>query len=216
MKIKIKLAHRSNYGSKRSLSSIKYIVLHYTSNDGDTDENNGKYFANNSVKASAHYFADSDSITQSVPDEYIAYHCGGKTYKHKACRNSNSIGIELCDDVKNGSVYPSEKTIQNAIELTKSLMKKYNIPKENVIRHYDVTGKKCPMYWVDDSKWFSEFWNKLNTELTSANDITWELNNSYFPISDMKKFVTELEEARKNNSSLYWGYYKLVNKIKST
>lgn len=216
MKIKTKLAHKSNYGTSRPLSLIKYIVIHYTANDGDTDENNGNYFANNSVKASAHYFADSDSITQSVPDDYIAYHCGGKTYKHKSCRNSNSIGIELCDDVKNGVVYPSEKTIQNAIELTKSLMKKYNIPKENVIRHYDVTGKKCPMYWLDNSKWLDEFWNKLNTELTSANDITWELNHSYFPITDMKKFVSELEEARKNNSSLYWGYYKLVNKIKST
>ena len=96
----------------------------------------------------------------------------------------------------------------------KSLMKKYNIPKENIIRHFDVTGKLCPAYWVDDAKWKSEFWNKLNTELTSANDIAWELNHSYFPIEQMDRFVKALEEAKKNNSSLYWGYYKLVNKIK--
>lgn len=51
-------------------------------------------------------------------------------------------------------------------------------------------------------------------ELTSANDITWELNNSYFPITDVNKFVKELNEAKQKNSSLYWGYYKLVNKIK--
>ena len=50
--------------------------------------------------------------------------------------------------------------------------------------------------------------------LTSANDITWELNNSYFPITNTKKFVEELNEAKQKNSSLYWGYYKLVNKIK--
>lgn len=50
--------------------------------------------------------------------------------------------------------------------------------------------------------------------LTSANDIVWELNRSYFPIAEQEKFVKALDEAKANNSSLYWGYYKLVNKIK--
>ena len=50
--------------------------------------------------------------------------------------------------------------------------------------------------------------------LTSANDITWELNHSFFPITDTKRFVEALEEAKEENSSLYWGYYKLVNRIK--
>lgn len=212
--IKTNLAHKGNFGGTRPLTQIKYIVIHYTANDGDTDENNGLYFKNNDVDASAHYFVDDDSITQSVPDNYIAWHCGAKTYKHPECRNANSIGIEICDDVKNGVIYPSAKTIQNVLDLTKSLMKKYNIPKENIIRHFDVTGKHCPAYWVDNTKWKSEFWNKLTNELTSANDIAWELNHSYFPITQMERFIKDLEEAKKNNSSLYWGYYKLVNKIK--
>lgn len=159
--IKTNLANKKNYGGTRNVNNIKYIVIHYTANDGDTDENNGKYFHNNVVGASAHYFVDDDSITQSVPDNYVAWHCGAKTYKHKKCRNDNSIGIEICDDVKNGVVYPSAKTIQNVVELTEHLMNKYSIPKENIIRHYDVTGKLCPAYWVDDFKWKSEFWNKL-------------------------------------------------------
>lgn len=50
--------------------------------------------------------------------------------------------------------------------------------------------------------------------LTSANDITWELSHSFFPITDTIKFVKELDEAKQKNSSLYWGFYKLVNKIK--
>lgn len=212
--IKTNVAHKGNYGGLRAVSDIKYIVIHYTANDGDTDENNGIYFKNNDVDASAHYFVDDDSITSSVPDNYVAWHCGGKKYKHPECRNANSIGIEICDDVKNGVIYPSAKTIENVLDLTKSLMKKYNIPKENIIRHYDVTGKSCPAYWVDDAKWKTEFWNKLTVELTSANDIAWELNHSYFPITQMERFVEALEEAKQNNSSLYWGYYKLVNKIK--
>lgn len=48
--------------------------------------------------------------------------------------------------------------------------------------------------------------------LESANDITWELNHTYFPIDDTKRFVEVLEKARRENSPLYWGYYKLVNK----
>lgn len=177
MNIKTNLANKNNYGSARSLNKIKYIVIHYTANDGDTDESNGKYFKNNIVKASAHYFVDDDSITQSVPDNYVAWSVGGKKYSdcsktgggkcYGKCTNTNSISIELCDDVKNGVVYPSAKTIENALGLTKYLMEKYNVPKENVIRHFDVTGKYCPKYWMDDNKWKGEFWNKLGTQAVS-------------------------------------------------
>lgn len=166
MKIKTNLANRNNYGAFRLTSSIKYIVIHYTANDGDTDENNGTYFKNNVLETSAHYFVDSDSITQTVPDDYIAWHCGAVTYKHIACRNSNSIGIEICDDLKNGVIYPSTRTITNVIKLVEWLMKKYSIPQANIIRHYDVTGKLCPAYWCGtsekDAKWKTEFWNRLN------------------------------------------------------
>ncbi len=182
-KMKTDLAHKSNYGSSRSTSKIKYIVIHYTANDGDTDENNGNYFNGANRKASAHYFVDDDSVTQSVPDNYVAWHCGGglqgsggHTYYQK-CTNTNSIGIEICDDVKNGTIYPSAKTIENVVALTKSLMKKYNVPAANVIRHYDVTGKTCPAYWcgtdAKNKKWKTEFWNKLgNTTDTSKKGYT--------------------------------------------
>ena len=115
MNIKTNLANKDNYGGARATSAIKYIVVHYTGNDGDTDENNAKYFQNNVVEASAHYFVDDDSINQTVPDKYIAWNCGAKTYKHADCRNTNSIGVEICDDVKNGVIYPSDKTIANAL-----------------------------------------------------------------------------------------------------
>ena len=75
-----KLADKSNYGKQRETSSIKYIVVHYTANDGDKAWNNANYFANNSnLKASAHYFVDDNYIYQSVPDNYIAYSVGDKT-----------------------------------------------------------------------------------------------------------------------------------------
>lgn len=183
--IKENIANKTNYGVKRSTSDIKYIVVHYTGNDGDSDESNAKYFKNNIVKASAHYFVDDDSITKSVPDNYVAYSVGGNRYSnyketggakfYKKCTNSNSISIELCDSYKNGKVYPTDKTIKNALDLVETLMKKYNIPKTNVIRHFDVNGKSCPGYWCGtDSKnklWKTEFFNKINSKYTKTQFI---------------------------------------------
>ena len=180
--LKTNLANKSNYGAKRSTLAIKYIVVHYTANDGDTDENNGKYFKNNIVSASSHYFVDSDSVTQSVPDDYVAYSVGGKKYSNCSttgggkfygkCTNTNSLNIEICDDVKNGVIYPSAQTIKNAIELTKQKMKEYNVPASNVIRHFDVNGKSCPAYWCGseekDTKWKTEFWNELTFSPSSS------------------------------------------------
>lgn len=182
---KTKTANENNYGGWRDTSTIKYIVIHYTANDGDTDENNGKYFANNIVKASAHYFVDDDSVTQSVPDNYIAWSVGGNKYSnctktgggkyYKKVTNSNTLNIEICDDMKNGVIYPSVKTIENVLELTKKKMKEYNIPAKNVIRHFDVNGKSCPTYWCGtaekDAKWKSEFWNKLSTPLSPTKSL---------------------------------------------
>lgn len=169
-KTKTLIANRKNYGSKRNTSVIKYLVYHYTANDGDTDEANAKYFHNNVVKASAHRFVDDDSVTISVPDNYTAYHCGGglqgsKGHKFfKICTNTNSIGIEMCDTIRNGKYEVSAKTRANAIALGKEIVKKYGIKKENVIRHFDVTGKNCPAYFVKDEEAWKKFRNEIFEE----------------------------------------------------
>lgn len=159
------LARATNKGGKRFLSSIKYIVIHYTANDGDHDTNNGNYFKNNTVYASAHDFVDSDSVTHSVPYSEVAYSVGkkfGNAPLWGKCTNSNSVSIELCDDNKNGKVYPSQATIDNAIIHTVDLCIKFKInPRTNVVRHWDVCRKRCPEYWVNDSKWKKEFLNKV-------------------------------------------------------
>ena len=169
--LKINYADKSNYGAYRSISNIEYIVWHYTANDGDTDEANANYFKRKNLKSSAHYFVDDDSVTISVPDTYVAWSVGGARYSnykstggaslYKICTNANSLNIELCDTQKNGRYDISEKTLNNAIELTKDLMKKYNVPAERVIRHFDVTGKSCPAYYVNNSEW-----NKVKSMLS--------------------------------------------------
>lgn len=157
------LAHKSNYGAARTKDKIKYIVLHYTGNATDTAEANAKYFQTANRKASAHYFVDSNSVYNSVKDLCIAWSVGGKKYSDSAntgggklygkCNNSNSISVEICS--KNGVF--QEKALENAAELVKELMKRYNIPLTNVIRHFDVTGKHCPVRWCCSRKNDLEF-----------------------------------------------------------
>lgn len=163
--LKTNLAHKSNYGGTRTASTIKYIVIHYTANDGDHDESNARYFRNNIVKTSAHYFVDDDSVTQSVPDLSLAYAVGGKKWSdcsktgggklYGKVTNKNSLSIELCDTQKNGKLAATEATMANAAELCRMLMKKYKVDADHVVRHFDVTGKHCPAYFMDSKKWAS-------------------------------------------------------------
>lgn len=159
MQINFKQCNSGNYQKGRS-KAIEYIVIHYTSNKGDTAKNNANYFAReNNIKASAHYFVDSNEIWQSVLDTDTAWHCGANTYKHKYCRNANSLGIEICMNDKNGNIRLD--SIANAIKLTKMLMQKYSISMDNIIRHFDVTGKDCPRPMVEDENLWTSFKKSL-------------------------------------------------------
>ena len=164
MKRKTILANKGNFGGVRSYSSIKYIVLHYTANDGDKAENNAKYFQTaHKPAASAHYFVDDNEIVQSVPDNYIAWSVGGNRYfdiektggakLYKKVTNANSISIEMCGTKRDGKGTASEKTMKNAVDLCLDLMDKYNIDIDHVVRHFDVTGKHCPVYFMSDAAW---------------------------------------------------------------
>ena len=152
-----------------SINRIKYIVVHFTANNGDTAYGNTNYFKSYRG-ASAHYFIDENGIYQSIEDKNIAWHCGAKKYKHSTCRNSNSLGVELCSrkDSK-GNYYFMDKTVDNAIELVKMLMAKYNVPIANVIRHYDVTGKNCPEPFVRDIKSWQNFKDRLEEKVVKQN-----------------------------------------------
>ena len=152
-----------------SINRIKYIVVHFTANNGDTAYGNTNYFKSYRG-ASAHYFVDENSAYQSVEDKNIAWHCGAKKYKHSTCRNSNSLGVELCSrkDSK-GNYYFMDKTVDNAVELIKMLMAKYNVPIANVIRHYDVTGKNCPEPFVRNIKAWQNFKGRLEEKVMKQN-----------------------------------------------
>ena len=163
MRINFKQSHAGNYAAGRS-GPVEYIVIHYTSNQGDTAKNNADYFAREKVGASAHYFCDENEIWQSVKDTDTAWHCGAKTYRHPECRNVNSIGVEICMNDKSGAV--RQGSIETAAELVRYLMQRYSVPVDRVIRHYDVTGKYCPGPMVDDPA----LWTAFQQSLTQTED----------------------------------------------
>ena len=172
--IKEQLANSGNYGGSRNASQIRYLVYHYTGNDGDKAANNAKYFQNNIVKASAHYFVDDTTVWRSVPDLKVAWSVGGSKYANAdntgggtmygVISNTNSLSIEMCDTIRNGVYQASEATLANAAALGRTLMEKYGIPIENVYRHFDVTGKHCPSYLVSAQKW-AEFKKRLEVKI---------------------------------------------------
>ena len=147
-----KQAHSGNYQPGRT-QPIEYIVVHYTANKGDTAQNNLDYFARTKTGTSAHYFVDENEVCQSVQDTDVAWHCGSKNPRHPYCRNANSIGVEMCNSV--GSV--PEAVRARTAAFVRQKMKEYGIDSSHVLRHYDVTGKRCPAPWVDNPAEWMEF-----------------------------------------------------------
>jgi N-acetylmuramoyl-L-alanine amidase CwlA len=173
----------------------KYIVLHYTAGTRSTKgsaRNVASMFKSGSVGGSADFIVDDSEIVQYNSDisHRACWAVGGKKYTsmttseggkyYNICTNSNSISIEMCSNKVNtkklGATdtdwYLTEATINNAVELTKYLMKQYNIPIENVIMHHQVTGKICPNPWCVNknrlSSWYS-FKSRLEEKVVKQN-----------------------------------------------
>lgn len=158
-----KLLTKTNYEKSKD-RVVDYLVIHYVGAEG-TAENNCKYFERFYRGASAHYFiGHSGEVWQCVEDANIAWHCGAAKYKHAHCRNKNSIGIEMCCRKGANGWYFEPSTIAATIDLVRHLMTKYNISIDNVIRHYDVSGKRCPEPYVRNTEDWVAFKNQLTSQ----------------------------------------------------
>jgi N-acetylmuramoyl-L-alanine amidase CwlA len=163
-----------------------------------------------------------------VPDNYVAWAVGGKKYPSCAqtgggkfygkCTNTNSLSIEMCDDKKDGTVQASDKTIANAQELTKELMAKYNIPIENVIRHFDVVGKLCPAYYVDEAKWATfkaglEDKNMDNTPASYAKEaVNWAVKKGIMSGNEKGDLMLNKPITREQFVTMLYRFAKLIGK----
>ena len=138
------------------ISSLDYIVIHYLGNPKTTGQENRDYFESlkdlQNVSMSANYVVGLDGeIIHCVPDDEIAY------ASNEA--NEYSISIENCHMDDTGKLNTS--TYNSLVHLTAYLSEKYGIDREHIIRHFDVTGKDCPKYFVDNPKEWDRFLDKV-------------------------------------------------------
>lgn len=149
---------------KARTKPILYLVLHYS---GSSHSRSGRALATYSTfvsrAASTDFCVDDETIVQFNPTIELKHTLavGGSNYRNKGgklygvCSNANQISIEICStcrpstsqavNLSNHSGWSfTPKVIDNTVRLAKAIMKRYNIPLERVIRHYDVNGKLCP------------------------------------------------------------------------
>jgi len=203
-------------------------VYHYTGNDGDRAANNAKYFQNNIVKASAHYFVDDTTVWRSVPDLKVAWSVGGSKYANAdktgggtmygVISNTNSLSIEMCDTIRNGVYQASEATLSNAAALGRALMEKYGIPIENVYRHFDVTGKHCPSYLVNAQKW-AEFKKRLEVKIMDntpspahKEGVEWAIANGILTGNSEEDLMLSQPVTRQQMCTMLYRFWKLIER----
>ena len=131
---------------------ITGIVIHYTANPGSTAQENRDYFEGlkdtHETSASSNFVVGLEGeIIQCVPTWEVAYASNE--------RNKDTISIECCHPDETGKF--TEETYQSMVQLTAWLCRKYSLTAVTVIRHYDVTGKNCPKYFVENEEAWANF-----------------------------------------------------------
>ena len=165
---------------QKALEKVNGIVVHYTANPGTSARQNRDYFnglaETKKTKASSHFVIGLEGeIVQCIPCNEISYASNN--------RNSDTISIECCIEDETGKF--NDSTYQSLIELTTWLMGRYDLSADDVIRHYDVTGKKCPLYFVEHEDAWEQFHKDMDTyikergkpKLTRYNKLKDDLKN---------------------------------------
>ena len=165
----VKLLKENEYSRPGiALKEVNGIVVHYTANPGSNADENRNYFNNlprlnkgkkNPIYASSHFVIGLEGqIVQCIPTSEMAYASNE--------RNSDTISIECCHPDKTGKF--NDITYKALVELLSYLCIKYDLNEEDIIRHYDVTGKKCPLYFVKHE----DEWEQLK------KDVGWKLQGT--------------------------------------
>ena len=135
-----------------NLTDIDNIVIHYVGNPNSTAQNNRDYFDKATTTVSSHFVVGLEGeIIQCVP-----------LWEKSAAsnnRNKDTISIEVCHPDESGKY--NEDTYKSVIKLTAWLCNKFSLDETDVIRHYDITGKICPKYYVENE----DAWEQLKADV---------------------------------------------------
>lgn len=147
------------------LQEINGVVIHYVGNPGTSAQANRNYFESLSngtegTYASAHFIVGLEGeVLQCIPLTEISYASNS--------RNDDTVAIEVCHEDDSGQFSPV--TYEQVVELTAWLCDTFSLkPNTDVIRHYDVTGKICPRYYVEHEDAWEQFLTDVETRLSAG------------------------------------------------
>ena len=178
--------------NKRNKNKIKYIIFHYTGMRSDRSAI--RKLTNVNSKVSSHYYINKiGKLIQLVPDLYIAWHAGKSNWKNDKSINKNSIGIEIANPGHDyGYKNFNKKQINCLIKISRILVKKYKIKKQNILGHSDIAplrkkdpGEKFPWKLLASKKIGT--WHKINSNKCK------KLRKNYFELK-MNSFLKQLKK----------------------
>ena len=192
--MKYRSIYSPNFDKKRrSKKSIKFIVIHYTGMQSERESL--IRLCNRKSNVSSHYFIKNNGkILKLVEDHHIAWHAGKSNWKNYKNLNKNSIGIELVNKGHEfGYTNFKKKQLSSLIKISKALIKKYKIKRENVIGHSDIAplrkidpGEKFPWKKLADRK-IGIWHNCNNKELIKSRKIKISIKFKSRFIKNLKK-----------------------------
>ena len=169
MGFEIKRYHGAYNVSART-SAVRYIVVHYTGSGTSAAGSalaNCKYFSGGNRNASAHYFVDDRDIYEYAdPATKYTWHCGDGKGRY-GISNSNSVGIEVC---QNGDRPYTEAEVERLAWLVRSLMDRFGVTADRVVRHYDASRKACPFYYTPSGSGGDSAWRALRDRITREEE----------------------------------------------
>lgn len=189
-------------GSLEKRSRADYIILHHRAGEGDAKSIHAQHIKNGWSGIGYHFYIRKDgSIFRGRPIDSVGAHTLGK----------NAVSIGICFE---GNYHSTDKNMPKAqlesgralIAYLKELFKSAQLKK-----HSDFQATACPGKYFP----FDEVTAPTTILLETPEEITKELSKKHFNIDDPKGFILALTKAKKENSPMYWGYYKLVNPTKN-
>ncbi|MBR6400116.1 MAG: N-acetylmuramoyl-L-alanine amidase [Firmicutes bacterium] len=181
------------------LKRVTKIAVHYVGNAGSSAAGNRNYFESlkngQGIYASSHYIIGLDGeIIQCIPENEWSY----ATNDLNCC----SISIENCHPKADGKF--TEQTQASLTELCADLCKRYSLdPMKDIVRHYDVTGKFCPLWWVKHPQEFVKF----------KRDVEKVMKGAYIDMDELKKLKEEIQGLRKEIEDSREKYFENLDDV---
>ncbi len=147
------------------LEQINGIAVHYTANPGATAQQNRDYFENlkdsQQTQVSSHFVIGLEGeIIQCIPSSEMSYATNE--------RNVDTLSIECCHPDETGKL--KKATYNSLVDLTAWLCSRFMLSTDDIIRHYDVTGKNCPKYFVENPEKWEQFKEDVHKKMENLKE----------------------------------------------